>query len=144
MFRAGRTCYKGHHTPIGSTLSTQSSVLRELRAGAPPARCRPSDLHRCQVVGPCQRRALVAFAYRQENEAALRQDWPRVPIPADAKLLEASAKLGRTVADLLLPDKPVAGVTTGKLRPELRALAVPKKISGKSIEEPADTKVEAG
>lgn len=83
-------------------------------------------------------------AYRSENEAALRQDWPRVPIPADAKLLEASAAIGRRVADLLLPDKPVTGVTTGKLRPELRTLAIPRKVGGKTIEEPADTKVEAG
>lgn len=83
-------------------------------------------------------------AYRQENEAALRQDWPRVLIPADSTLLDASAKLGRTVADLLLPDKPVPGVTTGKLRPELRELAVPKKVGGGSIDPAADLKVEAG
>lgn len=83
-------------------------------------------------------------AYRKENEPALRQDWPRVPMPADAAILATSAKLGRAVADLLLPDKPVSGVTTGKLRPELRALAVPSRIGGKPIEEPADTKVEAG
>lgn len=83
-------------------------------------------------------------AYRTENEAALRQDWPRVPVPADAGILEASAQLGRTVADLLLPDKPVQGVTTGRLRAELRTLAVPSKVGGKPIEEPADTKVEAG
>ena len=83
-------------------------------------------------------------AYRKDNEAALRQDWPRVPIPADAAILDASAKLGRTVADLLLPDKPVPGVTTGTLRDEVKALAVPTKVGGSPIEEPADTKVEAG
>lgn len=82
--------------------------------------------------------------YRTENEAALRQDWPRVPIPADAALLESSAALGRTVADLLLPDRPVPGVTTGKLRNELRGLAVPSKIGKGPIEEPEDTKVESG
>ncbi len=83
-------------------------------------------------------------AYRKENEAALRQDWPRVPIPADADLLKASADLGRRVADLLLPDKPVEGVTVGKLRSELRDLAVPTKVGGGAIEEPADTAVDAG
>jgi hypothetical protein len=82
-------------------------------------------------------------AYRTENEAALRQDWPRVPIPADPAVLDASAKLGRTVADLLLPDQPVPGVTTGKLRPELRTLGVPSKVGGGTID-PADLKVEAG
>ncbi len=83
-------------------------------------------------------------AYRRENEAALRQDWPRVPIPADAKLLEASAGIGRVVGDLLLADVPVRGVTTGKLREELRHLGVPTKVGGTPIEEPADTRVEAG
>ena len=33
-------------------------------------------------------------AYRKENEAALRQDWPRVPIPADRGLLSESAAVG--------------------------------------------------
>ncbi|MBI1918805.1 MAG: N-6 DNA methylase [Planctomycetes bacterium] len=83
-------------------------------------------------------------AYRQENEAALRQDWPRIPIPTDPQVLDASAALGRTVAELLLPDKPVAGVTKGKLRPELRALGVPSKVGGGPIAPSADLKVEAG
>jgi hypothetical protein len=47
------------------------------------------------------------------------------------------------VADLLLPDKPVPGVTTGKLRPELRGLGVPSKVGG-PIDPASDLKVEAG
>lgn len=82
-------------------------------------------------------------AYRQENEAALRQDWPRVPIPADRGLLSESARLGREVADLLLPDRPVRGVTCGTIRPELRALAVPSKVGGGNIDPSCDLKVEA-
>ena len=72
--------------------------------------------------------------YRKENEAALRQDWPRVPIPADRGLLSESARLGREVADLLLPDRPVRGVTCGTIRPELRAWAsLAKSAAGISI-----------
>ena len=82
-------------------------------------------------------------AYRHENEAALRQDWPRVPIPAERGLLAESAGLGRTVADLLLPDRPVRGVTCGTIRPELRALGVPSKVGGGNIDPGADLKVEA-
>lgn len=82
-------------------------------------------------------------AYRQENEAALRQDWPRVPVPADRELLAASAKLGRGVADLLLPDRPVRGVTCGTIRPELRGLGLPTKIGGGNIDPDADLKAEA-
>ena len=82
-------------------------------------------------------------AYRAENEAALRQDWPRVPIPAERGLLAASAGLGRTVAELLLPDKPVRGVTCGTIRPELRPLGLPCKVGGGNIDPDADLKVEA-
>ena len=59
--------------------------------------------------------------------AALKQDWPRIPIPLDRKTLSDSANVGRQVADLLLPDQSVRGVTTGRLRSELRTLAVPTK-----------------
>src|SRR5579859_3514263 len=45
-------------------------------------------------------------AYRTENAGAIEQDWPRIPIPASRALLEASAALGRRVADLLRPDVP--------------------------------------
>lgn len=83
-------------------------------------------------------------AYREEHRAALRQDWPRVPVPADADVMAASAALGRRIADLLLPDKPVDGVTVGTLRPELRDLAIPSKVGGGPIDEPADTTVDAG
>ena len=44
----------------------------------------------------------------------------------------------------ILPDREVPGVTTGKLRPELRTLAIPSKLDGSMIEDPADTKVDAG
>ena len=57
-------------------------------------------------------------------------DWPRVPFPDDAALLTASAALGRMLADLLDPETAVAGVTAGKLRPELKALGVPVRIGG--------------
>jgi predicted helicase len=82
-------------------------------------------------------------AYRRENEASLGHDWPRIPIPSDPALLETSAQLGRTVADLLLPDKPVPGVTTGKLRPELRNIGVPTKEGG-PIDPATDLEVKVG
>jgi len=53
----------------------------------------------------------------------LRQDWPRVPLPAKRDALEASTELGRQVAALLDPETPVPGVTTGKVREELRDIA---------------------
>lgn len=64
-------------------------------------------------------------AYLAENAAGIRQGWPRIPLPADAALLRRSAALGSQLATLLDPDVPVDGVTHGKIRPELAAIAVP-------------------
>ncbi|MBL8130390.1 MAG: DUF559 domain-containing protein, partial [Anaerolineae bacterium] len=63
-------------------------------------------------------------AYRVENAGALRQDWPRVPLPKTRNALEASAALGRQVAALLDVETPVPGVTQGDPRPELRSIAM--------------------
>ena len=61
-------------------------------------------------------------AYRTENAGALRQDWPRVPLPTDAKTLRAGAALGRQVAALLDPETDVRGVTSTPIRKELQGL----------------------
>lgn len=71
---------------------------------------------------------LHAPRYRLDNAGALRQDWPRVPLPAAERpgareALLASAALGRRVAALLDAERPVDGVTTGGVRPDLRAVA---------------------
>ncbi len=67
--------------------------------------------------------ALRAPAYRAENAGALRQDWPRVPLPKSREALLASAHLGQQVAALLDAETPVPGVTQGKPRPELKSIA---------------------
>jgi hypothetical protein len=61
--------------------------------------------------------------YRTENAGALRQDWPRVPLPATGESLLASAEVGRQVAALLDTETAVPGVTQGKPRPELKLVA---------------------
>ena len=67
--------------------------------------------------------------YRAANAGALRMEWPRIPLPGwpdgAADALAESAARGRELAALLDSDTPVAGVTTGSLRPELAAIAVP-------------------
>jgi len=62
-------------------------------------------------------------AYAEENAGALRQDWPRVPLPPDAGILTHGAELGRRVAALLDPETPVPGVTEGDIPAHLRAIA---------------------
>jgi len=74
-----------------------------------------------------------APAYLAENADGIRQDWPRIPLPADRKRLLASAALGQTLAALLDTEAPVAGVTAGTFRPELKPLGTIAKADGKAV-----------
>lgn len=67
---------------------------------------------------------LHAPAYRSENAGALRQDWPRIPLPSTRDALLTSADLGRRAAALLDSERPVPGVTTGAIHDRLRLIAV--------------------
>ena len=64
--------------------------------------------------------------YRQENEGALQQDWPRVPLPKDSEVLRQSAQLGEEVASLIDVERDVEGVDSGEIRKELRPLGKPE------------------
>ena len=80
-------------------------------------------------------------AYREANAGALRMEWPRIPLPGwpigdcpgAADELATSATRGRELARLLDPETPVPGVTTGELRPELAAIAVPTTADGRNM-----------
>ena len=93
-------------------------------------------------------------AYPEANSGALRMEWPRIPLPhwtelsartsageddAAAKTEEAADTLaasvarGRELAALLNPETPVPGVTTGQLRPEIAAIAVPATTHGHNM-----------
>ena len=63
-------------------------------------------------------------AYRAENQGALRQDWPRIPLPSGAQTLKGSAKLGKEIAALLDIDCKVKGVTEAPFRKDLQTIAV--------------------
>ena len=65
-------------------------------------------------------------------------EWPRIPLPGwpvgdtpgAAEELAASAARGMELAALLDSDTPVPSVTTGALRPEMAAIAVPTTTDG--------------
>jgi hypothetical protein len=78
--------------------------------------------------------------YRVENSGALRQDWPRVPLPKSREALLASAELGRQVAALLDTETPVQNVTAGIVRRELVKIAVVTRLN----KEPLNLSVTAG
>ena len=80
-------------------------------------------------------------AYREANAGALRMEWPRIPLSGwpdgdasgAAEALTRSAARGRELAALLDPDTPVPGVTTGTLRPDIAAIAVPATVDGRNM-----------
>ena len=79
--------------------------------------------------------------YLESNKDALRLDWPRLPLPGwpDGKLkgnveiFQESVSKGRELANLLDSEKGVSGVTKGKLRPEIKSIAVASTKSGKNM-----------
>lgn len=77
---------------------------------------------------------LHAPAYRRENAGALRQDWPRLPLPAQRDRLLASAGLGTMLAALLDPDSPAPGVTAGTVAPDLRGLGCVASVTGTDLD----------
>jgi hypothetical protein len=68
--------------------------------------------------------------YRAENAGALRQDWPRLPLPESREALEGSAALGRQVTALLDVETPVPGITQGDPREDVRQVAVLTTVDG--------------
>lgn len=76
--------------------------------------------------------------YVIENDGALQQDWPRIPLPNDEDNLAASAELGRELADLLDIEQDVPGVGSGMIRPELRSIAVLSRVDGGTIDPGSD------
>ena len=69
-------------------------------------------------------------AYLSENADGIRENWPRIPLPASRDALLVSAALGREVAALLDTETPVPSVTSGTVRPELKTVAVVSRVGG--------------
>lgn len=73
-------------------------------------------------------------AYLTEHADGIRQDWPRIPLPATRDALLASAQLGRAVAALLDTESPLPGVTSGAIRAELQPVAVISRKGGGALQ----------
>jgi hypothetical protein len=82
-------------------------------------------------------------AYLAEHADGIRQDWPRIPLPATAQALRDSAALGQQVAALLDSETPVVGVTAGTIRAELKSIAVISRVGGGTLQ-PAEFALTAG
>ena len=81
-------------------------------------------------------------AYREANAGALRMEWPRIPVPGwpdgdeagAAEELAESAARGRELAALLDSETQVPGVTSGRLRPEIKVVAEPSTTDGGNMD----------
>ncbi len=82
-------------------------------------------------------------AYLAENVDGIRENWPRIPLPASRDVLLASAALGREVAALLDTETPVPGVTSGAVRAALKTIAVVSRVGGGALK-PAEFALTAG
>ena len=74
-------------------------------------------------------------AYLSENADGIRQDWPRIPLPATREALEVSASLGKEIVALLDTDHPVPGVTAGSIRPDLQLIGPISREGGGQLQE---------
>ena len=72
-------------------------------------------------------------AYLSDNADGIRENWPRIPLPASREALLTSAALGREVAALLDTEAPVPGVTSGTIRDELKSIAVVSRVGGGAL-----------
>ena len=88
---------------------------------------------------------LYSPSYSSTNATALRQGWPRIPLPTSKAALVQSAEIGHEIAVLLDVDTAIASVTRGKIRPELAVIAVASREGGGSLNPDAgDLDVTAG
>ncbi len=77
--------------------------------------------------------ALVAITHSTDwlsSQAAEADEFPMVPLPADANDLRAAAEIGRRITDLMDMRRQVDGVTRGTIQQHLRSIAVADQVAG--------------
>ena len=82
--------------------------------------------------------------YLTENVDGIRQDFPRIPLPAKLQNLQASAALGQKIVALLDTETSVVGVTQGKLQSELKLIAQVSRQGGGQLNPSTDLNLSAG
>jgi Type ISP C-terminal specificity domain/N-6 DNA Methylase len=76
---------------------------------------------------------LNSVQYMNENSGALRQNWPRVPVPNSPETLLASASVGRQIAAIFDTGEPVKGVSCGEIRAELKLMGITTRSGGGNL-----------
>jgi hypothetical protein len=80
--------------------------------------------------------ALIAVMHSPAWSAAIPEDlgeFAGVPLPRDPGELEEAAKIGRAIADIADPLIRVKGIDSGRIRPELRGVAVAEATGSREV-----------
>jgi hypothetical protein len=72
-------------------------------------------------------------SYLTGNASGVRQGWPRIPLPDSKEILKRSADSGRKIAILLNMELPSPGVTSGKIRDEIKIIGAITKTGGGAL-----------
>ena len=139
--KVGSSTRSGRHVVDNHALPGMETELEKIRANLSPAARiylatlglpdPDTDQETAELIWYHALAIGYSTAYLSENADGIRQDWPRIPLPHVKDLLTTSATLGRQVADLLDTEAPVTGVTAGKIRDELKKIAVFQRLDGK-------------
>jgi REP element-mobilizing transposase RayT len=124
--------------PSGTRLNISDSLVAYLMHAATMDDAASAFYHTVAI--------LHAPDYRKENSGALRQDWPRIPLPDSKELLVASAELGKRIAALLDTETPfdAAVAPLYERRPNMppvidrryiQKIAVPSRVGGGELRE---------
>lgn len=70
---------------------------------------------------------------REQSGAAVRSDWPRIPLPVSAATLRESAPPGARAPALLNPRTAVVAVDAAPVDPRLRTVAVIECTGGQPL-----------
>ena len=111
--------------PVANLSATARLYLRSVKVNNPD-----SDLHTAGLIWMHALAIGYSPAYLIENADGVRNDWPRIPLPASRKMLDRSAALGEQIAALLNTEIEVAGVTGGKLSPAFKTIGIVSKVGG--------------
>jgi hypothetical protein len=126
---AKQTTMYAHLDGAGGTTANLSQAARQYLAVLTAANP-DEDEELSRLIWQHALAILYTPSYLLEYAGPVRANWPRIPLPASLQALQDSAALGAAVSQLLDVEKPILGVTTGKLRKELNLLgriAGPKK-----------------
>ena len=136
LLRHPATSMFASHQTDGNLSQLASEYLRSMGLGISPESAASLWMHTLAIG--------YSPVYLEENADGIRQDWPRIPLTSSLEQFKVSAGLGQRVADLLETEKPVAGITAGALRPELRGVAGLRRIDGKPLNVEEDLQLTAG